>query len=539
MPCPHFSVTIVSRGKGGCTVAGASYQSGDKLFFDQAQKNFSYQKPEGEVVHKEIMLPANAPPEYENREALWNAVEDVETQWNAQLARRIHITLPKEIPLETSIELVREYCEKQFKDEGMCVDLCVHDPHPPGHNPHAHVMLTMRSIDEEGRWMPKAQKEYILDENGEKIRLPSGGFKSRKVYPNNWNDRGNVEKWRHEWEVAQNKYLERAGVPERIDMRSYERQGVDQIPTVHMGPAVTYMEKKGIQTGIGDLNREIRKTNGMITFIKNTIANLFAWIAELHEKQKALRELWKEYKQEPKISELLGEYYGIRSEGRKEWNSADARIKWAAHDMNEVGRIMDFLEENRLYRLPDLHDHLSSLEAKKEDALGEIKPVQKRMKEIQQIRSATKTLKELQPIQEAYDKIFFKKHKEKYAAEHSEEIKQYRKATGFLKKVCGDKPINGKALTTEYKRLEKVLTASNEKLEMIKADLKQLNTVRYYVSQVLPEEPEPKEVSIHDRMNEAKARSAAEQSRQKDPKQAKKELQPQRPKQSKQLNNEL
>ena len=538
MPCPHFSVTIVSRAKGSSAVAGASYQSGDKLFFDQAQKNFSYPKPEGEVVHKEIMLPANAPPEYENRETLWNAVEDVETQWNAQLARRIHITLPKEISLEMSIELVREYCEKQFKDEGMCVDLCVHEPDPPGHNPHAHVMLTMRSIDEEGKWMQKAKKEYILDENGEKIRLPSGGFKSRKVYPNNWNDRGNVEKWRHEWEVAQNRYLERAGVPERIDMRSYERQGVDQIPTVHMGPAVTYMEKKGIQTGIGDLNREIRKTNGMLTFIKNTIANLFAWIAELHERQKAFREAWKEYKQEPRIVNLIREYYQIREDERRDW-STSGRIKGTVRDWEQSARVVDYLEEHKLYRLPDLHDHLSSLEAKKEEALGEIKPVQKRMKEIQQIRSAAQTFKELQPVQDGYDKIFFKKHKEKYAAEHGEELKQYRKAKGFLQKVVGDKPINWKALTAEYKRLEKVLTAGNEKLEAIKADLKQLNTVRYYVSQVLPEEPEPKEVSIYDRMNEANARNAAEQSRQKEPKQAKKELQPQRPKQSKQLNNEL
>ena len=479
------------------------------------------------------MLPANAPPEYENRETLWNAVEDVETQWNAQLARRFHITLPRELPLETSIELVREYCEKQFKDEGMCVDLCVHDPDPPGNNPHAHVMLTMRSIDEEGRFMPKAKKEYLLDENGEKIRLPSGGFKSRKVYPNNWNDRGNVEKWRHEWEVTQNRYLERAGVPERVDMRSYERQGIDQIPTVHMGAAATHMEKKGIRTGVGDLNREIRKTNGMLTFIKNTITNLFAWIAEIHERQKEFRELWKEYKKEPRISELLGEYYGIRREGRKEWNSANARIKWAANDMNEVSRIMDFLEQNHLYRLPDLHDHLSSLMAKQEEVIGEIKPIQKRMKEINKILSSVKTVRDLQPVQEKYSKTFFKSWKEKYANEHKVELKQYRSANGFLKKMYGDKQPNLKELKTEYKRLEKSFDSLYGDLEKVKADLKQLNTVRYYVSKVLPEEKEPKNVSLHDRLNESKARSAAEKSQQK--KTPQKELQPQRPRQK---NNE-
>ena len=125
-------------------------------------------------MYKEILLPEHAPEEFSDCEFLWNSAEDVETQWNAQLARKLIITLPRELPIEENIALIRQYCDEQFRSKGMVVDLCMHDPNPPGYNPHAHILLPMRSIDENGRWMPKARKEYVLDENGERILLPSG-----------------------------------------------------------------------------------------------------------------------------------------------------------------------------------------------------------------------------------------------------------------------------------------------------------------------------------------------------------------------------
>ena len=127
----------------------------------------------------------------------------------------------------------------------MCVDFAIHNKHDG--NPHAHIMLTMRSLDENGKWLPKSRKEYILDENGERIREPSGYWKSRKVYTNDWNNKANCEIWRHGWETIQNEYLERNGRPERVSLKSFERQGIDKVPTVHMGPAVAHMEEKGIE----------------------------------------------------------------------------------------------------------------------------------------------------------------------------------------------------------------------------------------------------------------------------------------------------
>ena len=220
--------------------------------------------------------------------AKWNAAEAVEKQWNSQLARRWVLTIPREIPPDQYAVLVREFCEQQFVSKGMIVDFAIHAPHPPGHNPHAHVLLTMRAMDEHGKWLPKSRKVYDLDENGERIKLPSGRWKSHKEDTVDWNDRKYCEIWRHEWEVIQNRYLEANDRPERVDLRSYARQGLDIVPTVHEGAAVRQMEKRGIQTNIGNLNREIRAANSLMKSIRQLIQNLKGWITELGEKRKEL-----------------------------------------------------------------------------------------------------------------------------------------------------------------------------------------------------------------------------------------------------------
>ena len=146
MPCPHNEITIVQRSQRQSAVAAAAYQSGEKLFCEYDQQVKHYPEKRG-IVHNEILLPANAPQEYADRNTLWNAAEAVEKQWNSQLARRWVLTIPREIPPDQYAVLVREFCEQQFVSKGMIVDFAIHDPHPPGHNPHAHVLLTMRAMD--------------------------------------------------------------------------------------------------------------------------------------------------------------------------------------------------------------------------------------------------------------------------------------------------------------------------------------------------------------------------------------------------------
>ena len=195
--CPHFSVSIRKRSKRQSAVAGAAYQSGEKLFseYDLKTKNYSYKATE--VLAKGILLPSHAAPEYADRQTLWNAVEKVGGQWNAQLARGIIMALPRELPKSEYEPLIRDYCREQFVSKDMIADFAIHDKGDG--NPHAHILLTMRAMDENGKWLPKAHKVYDFDENGERIRLPSGEWKSHKENTVDWNDRKYAEVWRTEW----------------------------------------------------------------------------------------------------------------------------------------------------------------------------------------------------------------------------------------------------------------------------------------------------------------------------------------------------
>ncbi len=167
---------MVKRSAGDSAVAAAAYQSRSDIFNEYRQQTERYARKrakEDDVVHLEIMLPDHAPKAYADRGVLWNSVEQIEDQRNAQLARRIILTLPNEVPRDEWEEMVRQYCREQFVSKGMCADVAIHYTEPPP-NPHAHILLTLRSIDERGKWCPKFRKvpcddghgNPVLDENG-------------------------------------------------------------------------------------------------------------------------------------------------------------------------------------------------------------------------------------------------------------------------------------------------------------------------------------------------------------------------------------
>ena len=193
----HWNVGIVSRGKGKSAVAAAAYRSGEKLTNEWDGMTHDYTR-KGGVVHTEIMLPPHAPPSFSGRSTLWNSVELYEKAGNAQLAREIDAALPIELSREEQIRLVREYCSSQFVSKGMCVDFAIHDTDTG--NPHCHIMLTMRPLNERGAWAAKSKKEYDLDKSGERIRLPSGRYKTHKVDLTGWNDKDNTLLWRKAWD---------------------------------------------------------------------------------------------------------------------------------------------------------------------------------------------------------------------------------------------------------------------------------------------------------------------------------------------------
>ena len=177
-------------------VAAAAYRSGEKITNEWDGMIHDYTRKRG-IVHSEILLPPNAPPDFQDRGTLWNSVEQIEKACNSQLARELEGALPIELSREEQVRIVRAYCSSQFVSRGMCADFNIHDT--GSGNPHAHILLTMRPMDERGKWLPKSRKEYVLDESGERIRLSSGRYKTRKVDLVDWNSQENAEVWRKVW----------------------------------------------------------------------------------------------------------------------------------------------------------------------------------------------------------------------------------------------------------------------------------------------------------------------------------------------------
>ena len=530
MPVSHLNIRIVQRSKGSSAVAGAAYQAGEKLFSEYDQKSKDHRRKQPEVVYTEILLPANAPPEYADRATLWNSAEEVEKQWNAQLARRFVLALPREVPLEKCPQMLKEYCEGQFVSKGMCCDFAIHDPDPPGHNPHCHIMLTMRAIDENGKWMPKSRKVYDIDENGERIRLPSGRWKSHKEDTVDWNEQYHAEEWRHGWEIVQNRYLEMSGSPERVDMRSYERQGLDIVPTVHMGAAVCALERKGVETNIGNLNRDIQAANRMMNAVRRTIKNLRSWIAEILEATKeAFAETEARAKStSPDLVILLRDYLNLRKAERSDW-SRYGQQKGTTDDLKAVSKAIIYLKEHELFTLEDLDAALQGMSEKSKSINAAMKKASARMKVITGIQNAVADCQTHKAVHDKYLKIGWKARQAAFAESHKDELDSFNKAFRYLKKQGVDLNVNLQALQVEYDQLQATYTELAGQLAAAKEELQPMKDIRYWVSKVLtPEQsevekkPEPKH-SITEKMKFLQEQSSNQQE-QKTPQQKKQDV---------------
>ena len=483
MPCPHFDVKIIQRSKRQSAVASAAYQSGERLFseYDQKQKYYSHKS---EIVHTEIMLPPHAPPEYADRNTLWNAAEAIEKQWNSQLARRFVLAIPRELPRSQYADLIRDYCREFFVSKGMIADFAIHDKGDG--NPHAHILLTMRAMDETGKWLPKSRKVYDLDENGERIRLASGRWKSHKEDTVDWNDQKYAEIWRQGWADTANRYLEAIGSPERLDLRSYVRQGIDKIPTVHMGPAVSQLEKKGIQTNIGNLNRDIKAANSLMQSIRQMVRSLKGWLSGLKEKKAALLEALEQAK-EPTIPELLSRYLDKRSEERTGWTSK-GKLKGTVGDFNKVMEALDFLRQKEISTVESLDAYLDEASAQAVSIREEIRPMEKRVKEIDRLLFHIGNFEANKPVHAKYAAIRWKKPKEKFAADHKEELDAYNTALRYFKVHLDGAKYSTKKLTGEQAQLSENIASKTEALTAVQEDVKILRDVRHWLNQVLPSE---------------------------------------------------
>ena len=305
----HCSIKIISRSSGRSAVSAAAYRSGERLVSSETGLIHDYTR-KGGVIMNEIILPENVPSRLSDRSILWNEVQQIEKRSDAQFAREIEVSLPKEIKRSDQIECVRDFIRESFTSHGMIADWALHDKGDG--NPHAHIMLTVRGINEKEGWQKKqrsvfantrdpagrpmydpalpsydlADKENtakyripVLDENGsQKTRVREGKgteylWERISIPANDWNEHGKCEEWRRSWSEHCNKYLPKEL---HIDHRSYERQGLDAEPTIHEGVTARKIELNGKVSDRCEVNRGIRQRN----LTRKKLVEEFSIIAE-------------------------------------------------------------------------------------------------------------------------------------------------------------------------------------------------------------------------------------------------------------------
>ena len=307
---------VISRGTGRSAVAAAAYMSCSRIYNDYDGIQHDYTRKQG-LVWQQVFLPDMAPAEWVDREVLWNTVEEAEKTKDSRLAREFVVALPIELGRDKWIALLTDFIQTTFVADGMCADVCIHDT--DGHNPHAHIMLTVRPLTKDGRWQSKTEKEYLCVRDGEERGFTAAEFKAaqaegwekqyqykvgkKKVYmapsaaetqgleriskyPKStkygrqnpitarWNSEDQLIFWRATWADMTNQFLERTGSQERVDHRSHAERGLDEQPTIHEGVAARAMEKKGIVSDRCELNRQIKADNALLRELKSLVKKL-------------------------------------------------------------------------------------------------------------------------------------------------------------------------------------------------------------------------------------------------------------------------
>ena len=399
----HLEAKVVSRGAGRSAVAASAYLSCSRLYNDYDGIQHDYTKKQG-LVWQQVFLPEYAPQEWQDREKLWNAVEEVETAKDSRLAREFVVALPIELSREQQIELLQDFIREQFVADGMCADAAIHDT--DGHNPHAHILLTVRPLDEQGKWQYKTEKEYLCMKNGEERGFTAAEFRTaqsggwEKQYPykvgkkkvymtpsaadaqglvradkhpkstrygrqnpisERWNSEEQLVEWRKEWADVTNRYLERAGREERIDHRSNAARGLDEIPTIHEGVAAQALERKGIISDRCEINRQIKADSALLRELKAEVKKLAALVSRtvpaIAEGLEKLR------------SRVLIFCYQLRHIGVGKYNLGN-RVKAVKPELERYAGLVQQIKEKseerkkllaekkktQFYQIPKLHD---------------------------------------------------------------------------------------------------------------------------------------------------------------------------------------
>ena len=478
----HFHVEQIKRSEGRTAVASAAYRAGEKLHNLWDGETHDYTK-KGGVILAEIMLPEHAPQRFSDRYTLWNEVERVEKRYDAQLAYSFDMALQNEFSLEENIELAREFVQKYFVSDGMIVDLAIHHPDREEGgipNPHFHVLVPIRPLNADGTWGAKQHRVYHLDEAVNRIKDKNGKWIFDAVSTTNWGRPETLDLWREAWADMVNARFEEKGLDCRIDHRSYVDQGLDLIPTVNEGPHVRKMEKKGIRTEKGELNRWIKATNRMIRSMRATIAALKEWIQEAKE---ILKEPQKIY-----LAQLLGEAHTMRNQTAMTYARGKTKAK-----KNNLKRFMDecnYLKQRGVLTLSDFENHLSSVDEKVEAIKSSMHQKQTRLKEIQQLMEDAKIYTELNPVFDELkkEKYRFTKAKEKYKVEHEGELRRFYMVKRKLKEKGFEKePFPLKTWQREFSELSAQREAEYQEYKLMQKDLAILYQIKGDVDKAMRE----------------------------------------------------
>ncbi len=417
----HFSVTQIKRSAGQSAIAAAAYRAGEKLYSDLYGEYSDYTRKLG-IVETGILLPPFAPKEYGNREILWNAVEKAERHPKAQLAYSFDFSLQNEFSMKENLAIAREFIQKQFVDRGMIADYAVHlpDKRDAVPNPHVHVLCPIRPLNPDGTWGAKQKRVYRLDDAGNRTPDAAGRPQFDAVPTTDWGSAETLEYWREAWAEINNEHFAARGLDARLDHRSYEKQGVDLIPTVHEGPKVREMESQGIRTEKGDRNRWIRQLNTLIRRLKIQLRELSEWIADLKEAAKP----------EPSVYDLLAAHLNQRNAGAWSFVAKNRNLK-------EHSQMVRYLQEHSITTMEEFTAHARQVKEKADPVQTELHRIAKQIQRLDAIEKAFDRYQSAKPVFDEWSGIYFKKSKEKFKAEHEKEIKTYytcrRQIESYLK----------------------------------------------------------------------------------------------------------
>lgn len=499
---------------GHSAVEQSSYISREKMYNEYDGKTY-YPKYSEDLVHTEVMLPENAPKEYENASVLWNSVEMIEKSSDAQLARTYKVELPNEWSYELATEVMRDYVKRNFVDLGMCAQFAIHDSENEKigqRNLHCHILLTMRSIDENGKWMAKQKKVYLTDESGERIPIIDKKtgvqkvdkqnrkqWKCKTIDTNDWNSRENAKKWRKDITDTINSVNQKMGMTENFwEYRSFKEQGLDIIPEIHLGEKASALEKAGIQSIRGNINREIRKQNAIIMQAKATYAQA--------KKSLASAKMFSAMAMKKVKNEIIDMIQEVAKRNHD-------RLKLPVLGTKYLRQVTDRATLQSREKMEQfVHEHeLTSFYTLKEFKITNEQKYNEMQTKRESVSDRIQYLEALLYLYESYEP-FIQYHKEQwelkgfarknYERKHIYELESYDLYRNKIKQsiVEPDKKITPKAWKKELAQLEKELDETREPLGKVIVNLSSIELLEYNkkeLGRMMENEKHQKELSIN------------------------------------------